>query len=175
MSFSNILASEESYLQNQPSVCKMNPNAPPQSVPMQYQYQPQPPAVVQVPGPTIVIQNQPPASDTLFKKDLFSCCDHAGLCLCVSFVPFAAPYISNKVAETVGEGFCCHGFCACFCDPLSARVRIRGMLRAKYNIKGDCFSDTMAHMFCGPCAIVQEVAELAERGVAPDMPCMSRQ
>ena len=152
----------------------MYPPTQPQPIPMQYQPAPLP-TVVQVPGPTVVIQTPAATTETFFRKDLFSCCDNVGLCLCVTFVPFASCHVSNKVAETVGEGFCCHGFCATFCDPISARVRIRGMLRAKYNIKGDCFTDSLYHMFCGPCAIVQEAIEVVERGVAPNMPCMSRQ
>merc|ERR1712168_567542 len=135
-----------------------------------------PPGVTVAPGVTVLSHTPqlPPApTSTFFRKDLFACFDNVGLCLCVTFVPFASCYVSNKVAETVGETFCCHGCCAC-CDPIHSRVRIRGMLRAKHGIQGDCFGDSVVHMFCGPCAIVQEVNEVVDRGVAPDMPCMPR-
>jgi len=150
-------------------------SAPPQQVPLQYVN----PAVVHAPAPSVVVINQQPLPppNSFFQKDLFSCCDNPGLCMCLTCVPYASCYVSNKVAESVGEGFCCHGFWAAFCDPLSARVRIRGMLRAKYNIQGNCCTDTMMHMFCSPCAIVQEVNEVVARegANAPAMPCMSRQ
>ena len=64
---------------------------PAQAIPMQQQ-----PNVVHVTtAPTIV--NVTPAAPTMWRHDIFKCCDHVGLCLCVSFVPFASCYVSNKV------------------------------------------------------------------------------
>jgi hypothetical protein len=43
---------------------------------------------------------------------------------------------------------------------------VRGRLRAKYAITGNCCTDCCVHYWCDPCAICQEYEELTTRIIA---------
>lgn len=77
--------------------------------------------------------------------------------------PFAPPKTNIKqgeVAEWTGQSRCMWTLYAS-CLPCCAVTHLRGIVRERQNISGDCFGDCMLACYCFPCATTQLYSECA--------------
>jgi len=131
-----------------------------QAAPMM-QVAPQPvvmqqPTVMMAAAPTLVTVKTGP---TPFTQGLCNCFINPGLCLLACFMP-CIPI--GQAAEASGAGNCviC-GILSCI-PPLQLLVPccIRGQVRTKKQLVGDCCGDLCVFMCCYPCAVVQMAREI---------------
>lgn len=94
-----------------------------------------------------------------FQYGLFGCFSNIGLCV----ITFVAPcYTAGKVAEKVGERFLPHFIITCFLPEIGdiLQAMVRQKIRLQKNIEGSLFKDFCIHLWCMPCALVQEANEV---------------
>jgi len=117
----------------------------------------QQPVVQQAAPAPIIINNNGNVLKTHyhFSNELCGCCSNPGLCLLSCFCP-CIPV--GQAAEAAGCGNCIVCATACFFFPAVACC-VRGAVRRKRNIVGDCCSDCCVLMCCQVCAISQMARE----------------
>lgn len=97
----------------------------------------------------------------MWSHGLFDCCQDCNLCMKGCFCPCC---LYGENVEKFDASSC---FCNCvlwlslggYTTPIEAACR-RGAMRARYYIQGSEFEDFCVHLFCFPCAIIQESQEI---------------
>ncbi|ESP00582.1 hypothetical protein LOTGIDRAFT_203561 [Lottia gigantea] len=93
-----------------------------------------------------------------WQHSIFGCFDNLGVCIITYFVPC---YTFARTSEQVGESCLLCGIL--YFIPLVdifAVVSVRGKVREHKGIGGSCLEDLLYHVFCHPCALVQEAQEM---------------
>jgi len=107
------------------------------------------------PAPIIINNGNVLKTNYHFSNEMCGCCSNPGLCLLSLFCP-CVPV--GQAAEAADCGNCMVCAIACLCFPPVACC-VRGAVRRKRNIVGDCCSDACAVFCCQVCAISQMARE----------------
>lgn len=104
-----------------------------------------------------------------FTYGLCGCFDNVGVCILTFLVPC---YTVGKTADALGDSCL---FCGAVYPlmPCVVGASLRARIREKKNIDGDSLHDCLVHLFCPPCAAVQDHREIAYVQAAAGM-CMAR-
>lgn len=153
------------------------PGLPPPPIrPEQYE-NPQPHFVNLQPGNNLYHQQNPQKPIVIpqmgaWTTELYSCHEDATNCVVTAFCPCIT---FGQIAEIVDQGHTSCGtgaltystiLCCCWV-PCIYSCSYRTKLRAKFNLDGAPFIDTLLHCVFEPCALCQEYRELANRGLDP--------